>query len=411
MIERDKLTRFDRLTRPSIAEILPMIDVKIPNLVTPSIPRSVATVNDMRTRAAKMVPRSVFDYVDGSAGDERTYANSLELFTKVRFTPKQLRGVEGVDLSTNFVGVSSLLPFALAPTGFTRLMHHQGELAVGRAAEKMGVIYTLSTMGTISPSELASYLPEAKLFFQLYIWRDRAFTLDLLERVRGAGYRAIMLTIDTATAGLRYRDERNGFAIPPKITPRTIADIALHPRWWMNLLTRPPLEFATLTSTEGTVADLVRSVFDPRLNFDDLAFLRENWTGPIIVKGVQSAEDAKTIADMGVEALLLSNHGGRQLDRSIEPLRLIEPTRQLVGDSLQVFIDGGVRSGSDILAAMALGADGVFLGRPYLYGLMAGGQGGVDRVIEILTKELTVQMQLLGVSSLSQLRKEMVSIL
>jgi L-lactate dehydrogenase (cytochrome) len=290
-------------------------------------------------------------------------------------------------------------------------MHHQGELAVGRAAEKLGIIYTLSTMGTINPSELASYLPEAKLFFQLYIWRDRAFTLDLLESVRSAGYRAIMLTIDTATAGLRYRDERNGFAIPPRITPRTIADIALHPRWWMNLLTRPPLEFATLKSTDGTVADLVRSVFDPRLNFDDLAFLRENWKGPIIVKGVQSADDAKTIANMGVEALLLSNHGGRQLDRSIEPLRLIEPTRELVGDSLQVFIDGGVRSGSDILAAMALGADGVFLGRPYLYGLMAGGQSGVERVIEILTKELTVQMQLLGVSSLSQLQKEMVSIL
>ena len=388
-----------------------MIDLKLPNLLSPGLPRSVATINDMRSRASRMVPKSVFDYVDGSAGDERTYANSLELFSKVRFTPKQLRGVDEVDLKTNFVGVESPLPFALAPTGFTRLMNHKGELAVGRAAQSRGVIYTLSTMGTISPTELASYIPDAKLFFQLYIWRDRKFTIDLLERVRIGGYRAIMLTIDTATAGLRYRDERNGFAIPPRITPRTIADMALHPRWWINLITSPALEFATLKSTDGTVSDLVRSVFDPRLNFDDLAFLRESWDGPIIVKGVQSASDAKVMVDMGVDAILLSNHGGRQLDRSMEPLRLIEPTRQAIGDTAQLFIDGGVRCGSDILAAVALGADGVFLGRPYLYGLMAKGQSGVEKVIDILTKELTVQMQLLGVSSLSKLEKEMVSLL
>ena len=411
MSEESKQTRFDRFNRPTFAEILPMVDLKLPNLKTPELPRSVATINDIRLRASKMVPRSVFDYVDGSAGDESTYKNSLELFSRVRFTPRQLQGVESVDLRTNFVGVESPLPFALAPTGFTRLMHHQGELAVGRAAAKKEVIYTLSTMGTIAPGELSSYLPHSKLFFQLYIWRDRSFTIDLLEQVRGAGYRAIMLTIDTATAGLRYRDERNGFAIPPKITPKTIADMALHPRWWVNLLTRPPLEFATLKSTDGTVSDLVRSVFDPRLNYDDLAFLRESWDGPIIVKGVQSPNDARVMADMGVEAVLLSNHGGRQLDHSMEPLRLIEPTRDLVGDSIQVFLDGGVRSGSDILAAMCLGASGVFLGRPYLYGLMANGQRGVERVIDIFAKELTVQMQLLGVSSLSQLNREMVTLL
>ncbi|MDA8197565.1 MAG: alpha-hydroxy acid oxidase [Actinomycetota bacterium] len=411
MTHEAKETRFDRLSRPSIAEILPMVDIKLPNLFTPKLPKSVATINDMRARASRMVPKSVFDYVDGSAGDERTYQNSLDLFQRVRFTPKQLRGVDGVDLSTNFVGVQSPVPFALAPTGFTRLMHHMGELAVARAASSEDIIYTLSTMGTISPDELASYLPGAKLFFQLYVWRDRSFTLDLLERVKRAGYRAIMLTIDTATAGLRYRDERNGFSIPPKITPKTIADMALHPRWWINLLVRPPLEFATLTSTDGTVSDLVRSVFDPRLNFDDLAFLRESWEGPIVVKGVQSAKDAETISKMGVEALLLSNHGGRQLDRSLEPLRLVEPTRQLVGDDAQIFIDGGIRSGSDILAALAFGADGVFIGRPYLYGLMANGQEGVKRVIEILKKEITVQMQLLGVSSLSGLDKEMVKVI
>ena len=369
---------------------------------------SAATVWDLRSVAHRHVPRAVFDYTDGAAESETSLQRSRDAYARVEFVPSVLRDVSQVDTTTTILGRPSALPLVFAPTGFTRLMHHDGEPAVGRVAGRLGIPYALSTLGTTSPEDLAAAAPETDRWFQLYIWNDRDAVRELIRRARASGFRALILTVDTPVAGARLRDVHNGFTIPPTLSVRTVLDIALHPGWWFNLLTTEPLRFAVFTETEGTVADLINRVFDPTITIGDLAWMRDDWDGPIVVKGIQTVEDACLVVDAGADAIVISNHGGRQLDRAPTPLEQLPAIVAAVGDRAEVYIDGGILNGADIVAAIASGARAALVGRAYLYGLMAGGERGVDRAADILRTELVRTMQLLGVRSLAELGPERV---
>jgi L-lactate dehydrogenase (cytochrome) len=367
-----------------------------------------ATIGDLREVARRRVPRAVFDYTDGAAGAEISVRRSREAFERVEFRPRVLRNVSAVDPSTTLLGARAALPLVFAPTGFTRLMHTEGESAVGRVAARVGVPYALSTMGTTSLEALADAAPGARRWFQLYLWRDRQASAALVERASAAGYEALVLTVDTPVAGPRLRDVRNGFTIPPALSARTMANAARHPHWWVDLLTTPPLEFASLRSWGGTVAELVDRVFEPAAVLADVRSLRASWPGALIVKGVLDADDARAVVDAGADAVVVSNHGGRQLDRSATPLEQLPSIVGVVGDRAEVYVDGGILDGADVVAAVALGARACLIGRAYLYGLMAGGEQGVQRAADILTREVIRTMQLLGVTSVVELTPERV---
>ena len=346
----------------------------------------------------RRTPRSVFDYVDGAAEAELSLARARDAFARVEFRPRVLRDVTTVDAGRDVVGTPSSLPLVLAPTGFTRMMHHEGERAVARAAARAGLPYTLSTMGTVSLEDVAAAAPQGRHWFQLYLWKDRAASLDLVQRAGAAGYGTLVLTVDTPVGGRRLRDVRNGMTIPPALSARTLADMSLHPAWWFNLLTTEPLEFASLAHSGGTVADLIDRMFDPSVSMDDFAWLRESWAGRIVVKGVQHPEDARKLADLGADGIVVSNHGGRQLDRAVTPLEVLPEIVAAVDGRTEVLLDTGITDGADIVAAVANGATACMVGRAYLYGLMAGGERGVDRALEILTDQVTRTMRLLGVT-------------
>ena len=356
-----------------------------------------ASVADVRAMAKRRVPRAVFDYTDGAAGqDEASLRRARQAFARVEFQPRVLRDVRTVDTSTTILGERAALPLVFAPTGFTRMMHSAGEPAVARVAQRLGIPYGLSTLGTTSIEDLAAAVPGARRWFQLYLMTDRGYGVELVDRARAAGYDTIVLTVDTPVPGRRHRDVRNGLTIPPQLTARTVADMIVHPRWWMNLLTSEPLSFATLTSTEGTVADLIARVFDPSITIDDLDWLRSVWTGRLVVKGVQTVDDAVIVADHGADGVSLSTHGGRQLERAPVPFEILPRVREALDDRVEVLIDGGVMSGADVVAALCQGATAVAVGRAYLYGLMAAGEAGVQRVGDLLAEEIVTTMQLLG---------------
>jgi L-lactate dehydrogenase (cytochrome) len=361
------------------------------------------TIADLRTIARRRTPRAVFDYTDGGAEAEVSLRQSVEAFDRVEFAPRVLRDVSLVDTTTTILGRPSALPFAFAPTGFTRMMQHEGEAAVARVAERIGIPAALSTLGTTSIEDFAAAAPGARRWFQLYVWSDHAASQELVERADAAGFEALILTVDVPVAGARLRDTRNGLTVPPALTLKTFVDGALHPSWWMNLLTTAPLEFASFRSWKGTVAELLDYVLDPALDFDDLAWLRGLWRKPLIVKGIQSVEDARTVVDLGADAVVVSNHGGRQLDRAPVTLEQLPAIVDAVGDRAEVYLDGGVRSGADIVAAVAFGARAVLVGRAFLYGLMAGGERGVQRTADILAVEAKRTMQLLGVTAVGDL--------
>lgn len=365
--------------------------------------RRAASIEDLRDLARRTVPRAVFDYTDGAAESESSLRRSREAFARLELVPRILRDVSAADPSTTILGVPSRLPLIFAPTGFTRMMHNAGEPAVARVARRLGIPYTLSTLGTTSPEDLAAAAPAGDNWFQLYVWRDRAASSELLDRVVAAGFRVLILTVDAPVAGARLRDVRNGLTIPPALTLRTFLDGALHPGWWLNLLTTEPLRFASLSGWEGTVAELMNKTLDPGVTFDDMAWLREKWSGPIVVKGIQTPEDARAVIDRGADGIVISNHGGRQLDRAPVPLEQLGPVLDATRGDAEVFVDGGIMSGADVIATVALGARACLVGRAYLYGLMAGGEAGVERSAEILQTGIRRTMQLLGAATLADL--------
>jgi len=362
-----------------------------------------ASISDLRALARRRVPAPVFDYVDGAAGSETTLRRSRRAYARVEFHPRVLRDVSDVDVGVEMLGQRSALPFALAPTGFTRMMHHVGEPAVAAVAAEAGIPFALSTLGTTSVEDLAAAAPGTRRWFQLYMWSDREATGALVRRAERSGYDSLIVTVDAPVGGIRLRDVRNGLTIPPRLTVGALAQMAMHPRWWANLLTTPPLEFASLTSTGGTVGDLLTNAFDSAIGPGHLQWLRSIWPGRLAVKGVQSVEDARLVADLGADAVILSNHGGRQIDMGNVPLEILPAVCDAVGGATEVYIDGGITSGADIVAALALGARGALVGRAYLYGLMAGGEDGVRRTLAILEKEIRTTMQLLGVTSIAEL--------
>ena len=361
------------------------------------------TVSDLREAALKQVPRAVFDYTDGAADQEISITRARQYLRDLVLVPRVLTDVSRVDTSRTLFGSRVEQPFVLAPTGFPRMMHSDGEPAVARAAHRHGVAYTLSTMGTTSIEDVARAAPDASLWFQLYVSRDRATNEELLRRARAAGYNALVVTVDVPTGGARLRDTRNGFSFPPRLGASTFMDGLRRPGWTARFLTSPPLAFASLGGSSRDLGSHMSHLFDPTMTMTDLEWMRDSWNGPLVVKGVQSVADAARLATAGVDGIVLSNHGGRQLDRTPVPLALLPKVVKAVGPQLTVGVDSGFLTGSDVAAAIALGADFVMLGRAYLYGLMAGGEAGVDRVLEILSSELDRSMRLLGAGTLDDL--------
>jgi len=375
-----------------------------------------ANVEDLRRIAKRRLPHGVFDYVDGAAEDELTMRENHDAFSRTTFRPRVLREVGSVDLSTTLLGRPLAYPLVLAPTGFTRIVDPQGELAVARAAARANLPYTLSTMSTRSIEEVAA-VSRGRKWFQVYVWRDRGLVKDMVDRAAEHGYEALVLTVDTTMLGRRERDVRHGFTLPPKIGLETLIDGALHPGWTWAFVRSEPIIFANIAGRGTAVGDGASAVnlaehvneqFDPSLSWADVEWLRSMWNGPIVIKGIQSVDDAILAADAGVEAIALSNHGGRQLDSAPSPLSLVAPCADAVGDRIEIICDGGVRRGSDIVKAVALGARACMAGRAYLYGLGAAGEGGVDWVLKLFETDMRRVMALLGVANVSELTREVV---
>jgi L-lactate dehydrogenase (cytochrome) len=372
------------------------------------------SVEDMRRIARRRLPRGVFDYIDGGAEDERAMARNVDAFSAYQFEPRVLQDVSNLDTSTTLLGRTISMPLVIAPTGYTRIADSQGELAVARAAQRAGVPYSLSTMGTRSIEEVAEVSSGDK-WFQIYTWRDRPLVEELVARARTAGYSTVWLTVDTAVLGRRERDVRRGFTLPPKIGPWTLVDGALHPGWTLDFLRNEPIKFANVVgrsemdgSTPISLAKKVANHFDQSLSWSDIEWLRSIWDGPIVLKGIQTVADAKQAVAMGVQGIGLSNHGGRQLDDAPIPLELVEPVRQELGDSATIICDGGVRRGSDIVKAIALGADAVTVGRPYLYALGAAGERGVDQLLSFMREGMERTMALTGVRTIAEIDRSLV---
>ena len=370
---------------------------------------SALTIYDLRTIAQRRTPKAAFDYTDGAAEGELSLARARQAFEDIEFHPSILRDVSTVDTTTTILGGSSAMPFGIAPTGFTRLMQTEGEIAGAGAAAAAGIPFTLSTLGTSSIEAVKAANPEGRNWFQLYVMRDREISYGLVERAAAAGFDTLMFTVDTPVAGARLRDKRNGFSIPPQLTAGTIINAIPRPWWWWDFLTTPPLEFASLSSTGGTVGELLDSAMDPSINFTDLKIIRDMWPGKLVVKGVQTVEDSKRLTTLGVDGILLSNHGGRQLDRAPIPFHLLPDVVREVGKDTEVMVDTGIMNGADIVASIALGAKFTLIGRAYLYGLMAGGRQGVDRAIEILSDQVVRTMKLLEVASIAELEPKHVT--
>lgn len=376
--------------------------------------KSAATVEDLRKIAKRRLPHGVFDYIDGGAEDERSLAHNAAAFARFEFQPRILRDVSDLDTATTILGRPAAMPLIMAPTGFTRIAHSQGELAVARSAERAGVPWSLSTMGTRSIEDVAA-VSNGDKWFQVYAWRDRKLVETLVERAAVAGYTALWLTVDTAVLGRRERDVRRGMTLPPKIGPSTIVDGAIHPAWTLDFLRNEPITFANVLglsdedgSTAVTLAEHMHRQFDPALSWSDVDWLRSIWDGPIVLKGIQTVADAKQAVAMGVDGLGLSNHGGRQLDDAPAPIDLVEPVRDEVGEAATIICDGGVRRGSDIVKAIALGADAVTIGRPYLYALAAAGERGVDHVLDFFRDGLERTMALTGCRTIDEIDRSLV---
>jgi L-lactate dehydrogenase (cytochrome) len=368
-------------------------------------------IEDLRRAARRLIPRPVFDYVDGAADEEQAVRANVAAFRQWRFLPRVLTDVSQADTSSAIFGSPVPLPLALGPAGYTRMLHPAGESGAARSAVRHGLPYTLSTMAATGIEEVTaavSGLPSPDLWFQLYVLKDRPQVQDLLDRAWGNGYRVLVVTVDTVVAGNRIRDKRNGLSIPPELSLQTVLQVASRPTYWYRLLSGPALDYANFAGRPRTTPTTIMQTaefFDPSINWDTIADLRSRWQGTLVIKGPVGVADAQRAVEAGVDGIQLSNHGGRQLDRAIPPAELIGPVREAVGPSVTIMVDSGIRHGADVVVAVALGADAGVLGRAYLYGLMAGGEAGVDRAIDILAAQFKATMQLLGVTSVAELRK------
>ncbi|WP_134322824.1 alpha-hydroxy acid oxidase [Cumulibacter soli] len=397
---------------PTVGDLKPFLRIRKPilNRTTSRLSRA-QSIGDLERFAKHRVPKSVWEFVSGAAEDEITLSENRRALDDVRFNPHFFGQVAKPDISTTILGREAAAPIIVAPTGFTRLSHHEGEVAVSRAAAAGGSPYTLSTMGTTSITDVATAAPNGRNWFQVYMMRDRSITEAQLAEAKANGFEAIMLTIDTPATGLRRRDARNGFDIPPRLTGRALVDMTVNPRWVYDLVTHEPLKFATI----GEDSPFQRwgqsgVVVEQNLRPADIAWLRERWDGPILVKGVMDVQDAVESVQAGAQGVVISNHGGRQLDRTHAPISVLPRVREALDDDIEIFIDSGFRSGADIAAAIGLGARAVMVGRPYLFGLMVGGQAGVEKALQILRAELRRTMMLLGTATLADITSERVSL-
>jgi L-lactate dehydrogenase (cytochrome) len=377
-----------------------------------SAARSLATchnIEDLRRMAKRRLPAPMFHYIDGGADDEWTLARNTTAFDDYELVPHYLRDVSTIDLSTRLLGQDVKLPFFLAPTGMSRLFHHEAEPAVARAAQAAGTWYTLSTMGTTRIEEIGG-LGAGPWMYQVYILKDRELTREFVQRCKAAKYQALCLTVDTPLAGNRERDRVTGMILPPRFTLSSFLSFAMHPRWAFHLLRNPDFQIANvahrvdvLTRSTVSLIDYVNSQFDRTVTWDDVAWLAKEWGGPFVLKGIQAPADAKRAIDAGATAIMISNHGGRQLDGAPAPIDGVGPMRDAVGDALELIVDGGVRRGTHVLKALAMGANACSIGKAYLYGLAAGGQRGVERAIGLLKAEVERDMALLGARTLREL--------
>ena len=370
---------------------------------------SCHNIADLRRMAQRRLPAPLFHYIDGGADDEWTLRRSTEAFGDYELIPECLNDVAKIDLTTRVLGCDLELPFVLSPTGMSRLFHHDKELGVARAAAKLGTLYSLSTMATTSIEDVGAATAGPKMF-QIYILKDRELTREFVQRCKQAGYDALCLTVDTPVAGNRERDRVTGMVMPPRLTWRSLLSFALHPQWSLQFLLKPDFHLANVVHRvdaigSGTISliDYVNSQFDRSVTWDDAAWLVEQWGGPFAIKGILSSNDARRARDIGASAVMLSNHGGRQLDATPAPIDCIAPIRDAVGNDLEIILDGGIRRGTHVIKALALGANACSIGRAYLYGLSAGGQAGVERALELLKDEVERDLTLLGCRSVADL--------
>lgn len=389
---------------PRPRDFAPLIKIRTPQMKSRKHQLETAlTVWDLRDIAKRRTPKGPFDYTDGAAEGELSLSRARQAFEDIEFHPGILCDVSDVDTSSVVLGGPVALPFGIAPTGFTRMMHAEGEVAGARAAGAAGIPFSLSTLGTTTIEDVKTANPNGRNWFQLYMWKDRDRSKVLIERAAAAGYDTLLVTVDVPVAGARLRDVRNGLTVPPQLTIKTVLTSMTKWEWCFDFLTTEPLSFASLHNWEGTIADFLDTMFDPSVTFDDLAWIKSHWSGKLVVKGVQTLSDAKKLAELGVDGIVLSNHGGRQLDRAPVPFHLLPLVVREVGSDLEVHLDTGIMHGADIVASIAMGATFTLVGRAYLYGLMAGGREGVDRTIAILSAQISRTMRLLGVRQLEEL--------
>lgn len=373
---------------------------------------ALLTIEDLRQRARRRVPKMFFDYADSGSWTETTYRANEEDFAKIRLRQRVLVDMTDRSLESTMIGETVSMPVALAPTGLTGMQHADGEILAAQAAEEAGVPFTLSTMSICSIEDVAEATTRP-FWFQLYVMRDRDFINDLIDRAKAAGCSALVLTADLQILGQRHRDLRNGLSTPPKFTPKHVWQMATRPQWCLGMLGTKRRTFRNIAGHAKGADDLsslarwTAEQFDPRLSWADVAWIKERWGGKLIIKGILDVEDARMAAETGADAIIVSNHGGRQLDGAPSSISVLPEIVEAVGDRIEIHLDGGIRSGQDVLKALCLGAKGVYIGRPFLYGLGAGGREGVKLALEIIRRELDVTLALCGKRDIAQAGKDM----